>query len=129
MNNKNVNNYIEEVKTFLPKNMKKEKIEQIEFLINQIYQQQNDKNLENRKISFNTKNKLDTFGAYELNTVIIYQIINKVLKKYNVKYNFLMFSEYQKQRCENRGKIFEFQPKYPSAYFMDIGKDICTYMR
>lgn len=126
----NVNEYIEEIKKKLPKNMKKEKIDFIENMINNICQQQlsnikTNNDINNRKNN-NKVNIDNTFIEKNINYILLLKEINKILINYDIKYNFLTYSEYIKMRNKD---IFEFQIKYPDLYFINIGRSICISIK
>lgn len=124
MNNKDddINVYINEIKKLLPKNMKKEKKNHIEYLIDKIH-----------SINPNKKNKIFKLKFDKSNIIYSRNVNNKhfdlvlkkclrettnILEKNNISFKLIKFSDYIEKK-ENKYKLL-----YSSEYFMDIGKKI-----
>lgn len=123
-----VNKYIKEIKKTLPKNMKKEKIDYIENIFNEIIKNNTEKHEKKHKKRESLKtNKIIFINNNKLNYTLFLEKVNKILDIYDIKYDFFNFSDFVKEK--NNKNTFKSQPKHPDLYFFNIGKDICTCIR
>ena len=125
MNNKDEDlyKYINEIKTILPKNMKKDKVNRIEYLISKIHSIKSyEKKNKILKIRFDKQN---SNYRSNINYIYIKSVLERCLKEtINIleknKITFEIYSFYRYLE-KSQGKCHSL---YPDSYFMDIGKKI-----
>lgn len=119
--NIDINDYVDEIKKLLPKNMKKEKVESIEYLIDKIYSVNNKKN-KILKLKFDKQNIIYNKDiSYKKKDLIVKKCLKEtinILEKNNAVFKLVNFSYYIEKK-ENKLQLI-----YPTKYFMDIGKTI-----
>lgn len=115
--------YINEIKTILPKNMKKDKINRIEYLISKIH---SIKSYEKKnKILKKWSDKQNSICKSNINYIYINLVIERCLKetidileKNKITFEIYTFYEYLEKTQDKCHSL------YPDSYFMDIGKNI-----
>lgn len=115
--------YINEIKTILPKNMKKDKINRIEYLISKIH---SIKSYEKKnKILKKWSDKQNSICKSNINYIYIDLVIERCLKetidileKNKITFEIYTFYGYLEKTQDKCHSL------YPDSYFMDIGKNI-----
>lgn len=124
MNNKDedIEKYIDEIKSILPKNMKKDKIKRIENIIGKIYSIRSYKKNNFLKLKFDKSNNIYKNNInYAYFDIILEKSLREtiyILEKYNIIFKKCSFSDYI-EKTQNKKQIL-----YPYLYFMEIGKKI-----
>lgn len=111
--------YINEIKTVLPKNMKKDKIKHIEYLISKIHSINSDVK-KNRvlKIRFSKSKNIVDYNGFNLILEKFLKVTVEMLEEDKITFKISNFSNYIEKTHD------KYHLTYPDVYFMNIGKKI-----
>lgn len=128
-NNYDKQNTIEEIKKILPKNMKKEKIKRVEYLIDKMHKNINENVPSKKKIfEIKIKNTIIKKGIKFMNSEIVAKegILKesiKIFKEKDVIHKVCHFNEYDQKNKNNKSYPF------PSKFFMGIAENIINNLK